>query len=72
MLAEAARLAPEQVDTLRERLVAQRAARTFSVEHGTYTVEQKIAMRDELCVQTMAYPIGTGESTNTLHIHRLR
>ena len=31
-----------------------------------------IAQKDELVVQTMAYPIGTGESTNTLHIHRLR
>ena len=35
-------------------------------------VANGIAARDELVVQTMAYPIGTGESTNTLHIHRLR
>jgi pyruvate kinase len=35
-------------------------------------VANGIAAKDELVVQTMAYPIGTGESTNTLHIHRLR
>jgi len=44
VLAEAARLSSEQVERLRQRLVAQRAARTFSVEHGTYVIEQKIAM----------------------------
>ncbi len=35
-------------------------------------IERGIAARDELVVQTMAYPVGAGESTNTLHIHRLR
>ena len=35
-------------------------------------VERGIAQKDDLVVQTMAYPVGVGESTNTLHIHRLR
>jgi pyruvate kinase len=35
-------------------------------------LEAKLAQKDELVVQTLAYPIGAGDSTNTLHIHRLR
>jgi pyruvate kinase len=35
-------------------------------------LKEGIAQRDELVVQTMAYPIRGGESTNTLHVHRLR
>ncbi|MEO6954747.1 MAG: pyruvate kinase [Polyangia bacterium] len=43
------------------------------VEHvSTALVQKGIAKKDDLVVQTMAYPVGVGESTNTLHIHRLR
>ena len=42
MLAEAAKLAPDHATKLRRRLVAQRAARTFSVERGDFVVEDRI------------------------------
>ena len=43
------------------------------VDHvSTALVERGLAEKDDLVVQTMAYPVGVGESTNTLHIHRLR
>jgi hypothetical protein len=38
VLAAAARLGPEQVHALRQRLALQRAARTFAVERGTYEI----------------------------------
>lgn len=42
VVAEAAKLAPDQATKLRRRLVAQRAARTFSVEQGEFFVEDSI------------------------------
>ena len=44
VLAEIAQLGPEHVDKLRRKLVAQRAARTFSLEQGTFAAEERIAM----------------------------
>lgn len=43
-LADAARLGPEHVETLRRRVITQRAARMFSVESGDYVVEDEIAL----------------------------
>ena len=43
------------------------------VEASSQTLlAQKLAQPGDLVVQTLAYPIGKGESTNTLHIHRLQ
>jgi curved DNA-binding protein CbpA len=42
VLAEAVKLAPDHATKLRRRLVAQRAARTFSVERGDFVVEDRI------------------------------
>lgn len=47
---EMARLSPDQVSLLREKLVAQRAARTFSVEDGAFTVD------DDITIPTMPGP----------------
>jgi len=41
VLAAAARLAPDQLRALRLRIVTQRAARTFSVDHGEYELEDR-------------------------------
>jgi hypothetical protein len=38
VLAEAARLAPDQAARLRRRLVAQRASRTFSIDRGDFVI----------------------------------
>lgn len=39
LLASAARLQPEQIATLRRKTIAQRAARTFSIEAGSFVVD---------------------------------
>lgn len=44
VLAEAARLGPEQAMRLRRRCVAQRAARTFAVERGDFVVQDEITL----------------------------
>lgn len=44
VLAEAIRFSPEQVIKLRHRLVAQRAARTFSLERGDFVLDDRIAL----------------------------
>jgi len=44
VLAEVIRFTPEQVTKLRHRLVAQRAARTFSLERGDFVLDDRIAL----------------------------
>jgi hypothetical protein len=44
LLASAARLQVEQIAGLRRKVIAQRAARTFSVEAGSFVVEDKITI----------------------------
>jgi len=44
VLAEAARLAPDQELRLRRRVIAQRAARTFSLERGDFLVDDSISL----------------------------
>ena len=44
VVAEMARLTPDQVVVLREKLVAQRAARTFAVDDGAFTIEDEITI----------------------------
>ncbi|MBA2539534.1 MAG: hypothetical protein H0V17_07865 [Deltaproteobacteria bacterium] len=56
LLASACRLSPEQVSKLHRRVIAQRAARTFSVESGAFVVEDEItiAMAPEAAVDVRA------------------
>ena len=44
VIAEAVRLAPDQANRLRRRVLAQRAARTFSIESGEFIVEDRITV----------------------------
>ncbi|HEY6178341.1 MAG TPA: DUF4388 domain-containing protein, partial [Kofleriaceae bacterium] len=44
VLADAIKFAPEQVLKLRHRLVAQRAARTFSLERGDFVLDDRVAL----------------------------
>ncbi len=44
VLAELAQLSPPHVDRLRNKIVAQRAARTFSLDQATYSADERIAM----------------------------
>lgn len=44
VIAELARLAPDQAIRLRRRVVAQRAARTFAVERGEFIVEDAVTV----------------------------
>ena len=44
VIAEAVRLAPDQAQKLRRRLVAQRAARTFSLDRGDFVIEDEITV----------------------------
>ncbi len=44
VLAELAGLTPEHVHKLRRRLAAQRSARTFALDNGTYVADERIAM----------------------------
>lgn len=44
VIAEAARLGVDQAQKLRRRLVAQRAARTFSIEKGDFVIEDQVTV----------------------------
>jgi hypothetical protein len=44
VLADAVRFSPNQILKLRHRLVAQRAARTFSLERGEFVLDDRIAL----------------------------
>jgi hypothetical protein len=59
LLGELVRLGPDQQARLRRRLVAQRAARTFSPGHGDFVVEDEIQIPvppgGELDVRTVIY-----------------
>jgi hypothetical protein len=59
VLSEAARLAPDQAMRLRRRVIAQRAARTFSLERGDFLVDDTITLPavagSELDVRTVVY-----------------
>lgn len=59
LLAEIARLGADQAQRLRRRLVAQRAARTFSLERGEFTVEDIVSIPvtpgSELDIRAVVY-----------------
>lgn len=44
LLAEVAHLSPEQTQRLRIRLIAQRAARTFSIDGGAFVLEDRVTL----------------------------
>lgn len=59
LIAELLRLAPDQAMRLRRRAVAQKAARTFSVERGEFVVEDQVTLPvvagSELDVRSVIY-----------------
>ena len=46
VIAEVARLSVAQADTLRRRVIIQRAARTFAIETGTFAFDDKVPTRE--------------------------
>lgn len=59
VLAEAARLSPDQAMRLRRRVLAQRAARTFCLDRGEFVVDDTITLPlipgSELDIRTVVY-----------------
>lgn len=59
LIGELARLAPEQTRRLRRRVIAHRAARTFSVDQGEFVLDSAVALPvqpgSELDVRTIIY-----------------
>ena len=59
VIAEAIRLQPDQANRLRRRVVAQRAARTFSVDQGEFIVDDRVSLTiiagNELDIRSVVY-----------------
>jgi hypothetical protein len=59
VIAELTRIPPDQAQRLRRRVVAQRAARTFSIENGEFIVEDRITVPvvpgSELDIRSVVY-----------------
>ncbi|HEY1558674.1 MAG TPA: DnaJ domain-containing protein [Kofleriaceae bacterium] len=59
VIAESAKLAPDQAQRLRRRVVAQRAARTFSLDRGQFVVSDRVTVPvvagSELDVRAIIY-----------------
>ena len=59
LIAEALKLAPDQAQRLRRRVVAQRAARTFSIERGEFVLDDRITISvvpgSELDIRAIVY-----------------
>ncbi|MBA3452575.1 MAG: DnaJ domain-containing protein [Deltaproteobacteria bacterium] len=59
VLAEAARLTPDQAMRLRRRVLAQRAARTFALDRGDFIIDDSITLPmvpgSELDIRTVVY-----------------
>jgi DnaJ domain len=59
VIAEALRLQPDQATRLRRRVVAQRAARSFSIDHGEFVVEDRVTLAiipgSELDIRSVVY-----------------
>lgn len=59
LIAELARLAPDQAMRLRRRVIAQRASRSFALDHGEFIVEDRITVPiirgSELDIRSVVY-----------------
>ena len=59
VIAEALRLVPEQTQRLRRRVIAQRAARTFSIENGEFIIDDAFSIGyvpgSELDIRSVVY-----------------
>jgi Flp pilus assembly protein TadD len=59
VIAELTRIPPDQAQRLRRRVIAQRAARTFSIENGEFVVEDRITVPvvpgSELDIRSVVY-----------------
>lgn len=63
IVADVAKLMPDQISVLRRRLVIQRAARTFSIDRGTFEIHDEV---------TLPMQPGFGVSLATVIFHGVR
>ena len=72
VLAEAARLDPDQAMRLRRRMIAQRAARTFAVDRGDFVVDDMLTLAvvagSALDVRTVVYLGARSTSPRPAHL----